>query len=63
MCWSCWTKRAPRHSVSRTWRRIGLFANLAAVAIEQSRNHSRLGALVAELIRAVDGAPDYERQA
>ncbi len=40
---------------------IGLFANLAAVAIEQSRNHSRVGAMVLELIRAVDGAPDYDR--
>lgn len=40
---------------------IGLFANLAAVAIEQSRNHRRVGAMVADLIRAVDGAPDYDR--
>ncbi len=40
---------------------IGLFANLAAVAIEQSRNHSRVGAMVLELIRAVDGSPDYDR--
>ena len=39
---------------------IGLFANLAAVAIEQSRNHSRVGAMVADLIRAVDGSPDYD---
>lgn len=39
---------------------IGLFANLAAVAIEQSRNHSRVGAMVLELIRAVDGSPDYD---
>lgn len=40
---------------------IGLFANLAAVAIEQSRTHSRIGAMVRDLIRAVDGAPDYDR--
>ncbi len=40
---------------------IGLFANLAAVAIEQSRNHSRVGTMVADLIRAVDGSPDYDR--
>lgn len=39
---------------------IGLFANLAAVTIEQSRNHSRVGAMVADLIRAVDGSPDYD---
>ncbi|WP_170981315.1 GAF domain-containing protein [Mycolicibacterium sp. CR10] len=40
---------------------MGLFANLAAVAIEQSRNHSRVGAMVLDLIRAVDGSPDYDR--
>lgn len=40
---------------------IGLFANLAAVSIEQSRNHSRVSAMVADLIRAVDGSPDYDR--
>ncbi|WP_167759471.1 GAF domain-containing protein [Mycobacterium sp. PS03-16] len=40
---------------------IGLFANLAAVAIEQSRTHSRIGAMVHDLIRAVDGAPDHDR--
>ena len=40
---------------------IGLFANLAGVAIEQSRNHSRVGAMVLDLIRAVDGEPDYDR--
>lgn len=40
---------------------MGLFANLAAIAIEQSRNHSRVGAMVLDLIRAVDGSPDYDR--
>ena len=40
---------------------IGLFANLAAVTVEQSRNHSRVGTMVADLIRAVDGSPDYDR--
>ena len=40
---------------------MGLFANLAAIAIEQSRNHSRVGAMVLDLIRAVDGFPDYDR--
>jgi GAF domain-containing protein len=39
---------------------IGLFANVASVAIEQSRTHSRIGAMVRDLIRAVDGAPDYD---
>jgi putative methionine-R-sulfoxide reductase with GAF domain len=40
---------------------IGLFANLAAVAIEQSRTHIRMGAMVVDLIQAVDGLPDYDR--
>lgn len=40
---------------------IGLFANLAAVALEQSRTHTRIGAMVRDLIVAVDGAPDYDR--
>ena len=40
---------------------IGLFANLAAVTVEQSRTHSRVGTMVADLIRAVDGSPDYDR--
>jgi GAF domain-containing protein len=41
---------------------LGLFANQAAVAIEQSRNQRSMGALVAELIHAVDGLPDYQRE-
>jgi len=41
---------------------LGLFANQAAVAIEQSRTQRSMGALVAELIQAVDGLPDYEQQ-
>jgi transcriptional regulator with GAF, ATPase, and Fis domain len=40
---------------------MGLFANLAAVAIEQSRTQSRMGAMVVELVQAVDGSPDYDR--
>ncbi|MCV7070490.1 GAF domain-containing protein [Mycolicibacterium rufum] len=40
---------------------IGLFADMAAIAIEQSRTHSRIGAMVRDLIGAVDGAPDYDR--
>jgi putative methionine-R-sulfoxide reductase with GAF domain len=51
---------APSFSVA-DMEAIGLFANLAAVAIEQSRTHSRVGAMVLELIRAVDGSPDYDR--
>ena len=39
---------------------MGLFANLAAVAIEQARTHSRMGALVAELVERIDGIPDFD---
>jgi GAF domain-containing protein len=41
---------------------LGLFANQAAVAIEQSRTHENLGALLVELVRGVDGLPDYQRE-
>jgi GAF domain-containing protein len=40
---------------------IASFANLAAVAVEQSRTHTRLGAMVTELVKAVDGMDDYDR--
>lgn len=41
---------------------LGLFANQAAVAIEQSRTQRSMAALVADLVKGVDGLPDYERQ-
>jgi hypothetical protein len=41
---------------------LGLFANQAAAAIEQSRTHRSVGALMAELIHEVDGLPDDERK-
>jgi putative methionine-R-sulfoxide reductase with GAF domain len=41
---------------------LGLFANQAAVAIEQSRTQRNLTALVGGLIQAVDGLPDYGRE-
>jgi GAF domain-containing protein len=41
---------------------ITMFAHLAAVAVEQYRTETRLGALLVELVRAVDGLPDYDRQ-
>ncbi len=40
---------------------VSLFAHLGAVAIEQSRTQSRLGALLAELVEGLDGIPDYDR--
>lgn len=39
---------------------MALFANLAAVAIEQSRTQSRLDALLTGLIENVDGLPDFD---
>ncbi|MCC6174501.1 MAG: GAF domain-containing protein [Chloroflexi bacterium] len=41
---------------------LGLFANQAAVAIEQSRNHGRLSALVSGFIQSLGAVPDYQRQ-
>jgi GAF domain-containing protein len=40
---------------------MGLFANLAAVAIVQSRTHSKMGVLVVDIVEGVDGLPDYDR--
>lgn len=43
---------------------LGLFANLAAVAIEQSRTHQHLAALVAEILHSLgDAVPERERVA
>jgi GAF domain-containing protein len=41
---------------------LGLFANQAAVAIEQSRNHGRLEALVSGFGETLGGIPDHQRQ-
>ena len=38
---------------------LGLFANQAAVAIEQSRNHQSLGALLGDVIHLLGGVPDH----
>jgi GAF domain-containing protein len=40
---------------------IAMFAHLAAVAVEQYRTETRLGALLVELVQAVDGLPDDDR--
>jgi putative methionine-R-sulfoxide reductase with GAF domain len=40
---------------------MGLFANLAAVAIVQSRTHSKMGVLVVDIVEGVDGVADYDR--
>lgn len=41
---------------------LGLFANQAAAAIEQSRTQRSMGALVAELINSMEGLREHERQ-
>ncbi len=41
---------------------IAMFAHLAAVTVEQYRTETRLGSLLVELVQAVDGVPDYDRQ-
>lgn len=40
---------------------VSLFAHLGAVAIEQSRTQSRMGALLSELVEGLDGIPDFDR--
>ncbi len=41
---------------------IAMFAHLAAVTVEQYRTETRLGSLLVELVQAIDGVPDYDRQ-
>jgi len=41
---------------------LGLFANQAAVAIEQSRLHSNLGALIGDVLRTVGNGEDTRRE-
>jgi GAF domain-containing protein len=55
-------KEGANHFSPEDMEALGLFANQAAVAIEQSRNHGRLEALVAGFIESLGGVPDYQRQ-
>ena len=41
---------------------LALFAEQAAVAIEQSRNQQNLGALLAGVLQSLDGVPDHQKQ-
>jgi GAF domain-containing protein len=41
---------------------LGLFANQAAVAIEQSRNQRSIAALLKSVIGSLGGIPDYQRE-
>lgn len=40
---------------------VSLFSHLGAIAIEQSRTQTRMGALLTELVEDLDGIPDYDR--
>jgi transcriptional regulator with GAF, ATPase, and Fis domain len=41
---------------------LGYFANQAAVAIEQSRTHSNLGALIVEVLDSLGGLDDHSKE-
>ena len=41
---------------------VGFFANQAAVAIEQSRTHRNLAALIRDVLGSFSGLPEYERE-
>ena len=55
-------KEGDSHFSPEDMEALGLFANQAAVAIEQSRNHGRLEALVASFVQSLGGIPDHRRQ-
>jgi GAF domain-containing protein len=52
---------APSYS-SADMATLGLFANQAAVAIEQSRNQRSLAALIATILGSLGGIPDHRRE-
>ncbi len=55
-------KEGANHFSPEDMEALGLFANQAAVAIEQSRNHGRLEALVSGFVQTLGGVPDQQRQ-
>jgi GAF domain-containing protein len=55
-------KEGAAHFSPEDMEALGLFANQAAVAIEQSRNHGRLEALVTGFIQSLGGIPESQRQ-
>jgi GAF domain-containing protein len=55
-------KEGASHFSPEDMESLGLFANQAAVAIEQSRNHGRLEALVSGFIQSLGAIPEYQRQ-
>jgi GAF domain-containing protein len=55
-------KEGAAHFSPEDMEALGLFANQAAVAIEQSRSHERLGSLIAGFVQSLGGVPDHQRQ-
>ena len=55
-------KAGDTHFSPEDMEALGLFANQAAVAIEQSRNHDRLESLVANFVQSLGGIPEHQRQ-
>ena len=55
-------KEGASHFSPEDMEALGLFANQAAVAIEQSRSHSRLESLVVGFIESLADVPEYQRQ-
>ncbi len=55
-------KEGASHFSPEDMESLGLFANQAAVAIEQSRNHGRLESLVSGFIQSLGGIPEHQRQ-
>lgn len=55
-------KEGASHFSPEDMESLGLFANQAAVAIEQSRNHGRLESLVSGFIQSLGGVPEHQRQ-
>src|SRR5215212_12047309 len=53
-------KGAPSYSASDV-EAVGLFANQAAVAIEQSRNQQNLSALLVGVLGSLSGVPEHQR--
>jgi GAF domain-containing protein len=41
---------------------LGIFANQAAVAIEQSHTHRNVAALIGEVLRSLQGLPEHDRE-
>jgi GAF domain-containing protein len=55
-------KAGASHFSPEDMEALGLFANQAAVAIEQSRSNERLESVIANFVQSLGGVPDHQRQ-